>query len=83
MTFLGHANQEADSMRRSNISMSLPKHLYPLAKSFPIPSEWLFVDDINARTNNIKAQEKSFKVDRNCFQPKMTFDRQANFPKQN
>ena len=58
--------------------MSLPKHLYPLAKSFPIPSEWLFVDDINARTNNIKAQE-----DRNCFQPKMTFDRQANFPKQN
>ena len=63
--------------------MSLPKHLYPLAKSFPIPSEWLFVDDINARTNNIKAQEKSFKVDRNCFQPEMTFDRQANFPKQN
>ena len=25
MTFLGHANQEADSIRRTNIAMSLPK----------------------------------------------------------
>ena len=39
MTFLGHANQEADSIRRTNIAMSLPKDLYPLAKDVPIPSE--------------------------------------------
>ena len=31
MTFLGLANQEADSIRRTNIAMSLPKDLYPLA----------------------------------------------------
>ena len=30
MTFLGLANQEADSIRRTNIAMSLPKDLYPL-----------------------------------------------------
>ena len=39
MTFLGHANQEADSIRRTNIAMSLPKDLYPLVKDVPIPSE--------------------------------------------
>ena len=32
MTFLGHANQDADSIRRTNIALSLPKDLYPLAK---------------------------------------------------
>ena len=39
MTFLGHANQEADSIRRTIIAMSLPKDLCPLAKDVPIPSE--------------------------------------------
>ena len=56
MTLLGHANQEADSIKRTSIAMSLPKGLYPLAKDVPIPSEWLFGDNINARINNIKAQ---------------------------
>ena len=79
MTFLGHANQEAGSIRRTNIAMSLPKDLYPLAKDAPMPSKWLFGDDINARINNIKA----FKVDKTCFKPERTFDRQAYFPKQN
>ena len=36
MTFLGHANQESDFIRRTNIAMSLPKDLYPLAKDVPI-----------------------------------------------
>ena len=83
MTFVGHANQEADSIRRTNIAMPLPKDLYPLAKGVPIPSEWLFGDDINARINNIKAQQKAFKVDKTYFKPKRTFDRQAYFSKQN
>ena len=61
ITFLGHANQEADSIRRAIIAMLLPKDLYPLAKDLPIPPEWLFGDDINARVNNIKAQQKAFK----------------------
>ena len=61
MTFLGHANQEADSIRRVNIAMSLPKNLYPLAKGVPITSEWLCGDDINTRINHIKAQQKVFK----------------------
>ena len=64
MTFLGHANQEADSIRRINIAMSLPKDLYPLAKGVPRASEWLFGDDINTRINNIEAQQKAFKVDK-------------------
>ena len=83
MTFLGHANQEADSIRRTNIAMSLTKDLYPLAKDVPIPSEWLFGDDINTRINNIKAQQKAFKVDKTYFKPESIFDRQAYFPKQN
>ena len=44
--------------------MSLPKDLYHLAKDVPIPSEWLFGDDINARINDIKSQQKAFKVDK-------------------
>ena len=32
MTFLGHANQEADSIRRTNTAMSLPNELSPVAK---------------------------------------------------
>ena len=63
ITFLDHANQEPDSIRRTNIAM-------------PIPSEWLFGDDINARINNIKAQQKAFKVDKTYFKPERTFDRQ-------
>ena len=83
MTFLGHANQEAHSIRRTNIAMSLPKDSYPQAKDVPIPSEWLFGDDINARINNIKAQQKTFKVDKTYFTPERAFDRQGYFPKQN
>ena len=83
MTFLGHANQEADSIRRTNITVSLPKDLYPLVKEVPKLSECLFDDDINARINNIKAQQKTFKVDKTYFNPERAFDRQAYFPKQN
>ena len=57
MTFFGHANQDADSIRRPNTAISLPKELYSLAKDVP---ESLFGDDINPRINNIKAQQKSF-----------------------
>ena len=74
MTFLVYANQEADSIRRTNIPMSLPKDLYPLSKDVPIPSEWLLGDGINARINNIKAQQKAFKVDKTYFKPDRTFD---------
>ena len=81
MAFLGHANQEADFIRRINIVVSLPKDLYPLAKDVPTPSEWLFDDDINERINNIKAQQKAFKLDKTYFKPERKFDRQANFPK--
>ena len=83
MTFLSHANQEADPIRRTTIAMSPPKDAYPLAKDVPIPSEWLFGDDINARANNIKAQQKAFTEDKTYFKPERTFDRQAYFPKQN
>ena len=83
ITFLGRANQEADCIRRTNIVMLLPKELYPLAKDVPIPLEWLFGDDINARINNIRAQQKAFQVDKTYFKPERTFDRQAYFPKQN
>ena len=76
MTFLGHANQEAHSIRKTNIAMLLTKDLYPLAKYVIILSEWLFGDDI-------KAQQKAFKVDKTYFEPERTFDRQAYFPKQN
>ena len=48
MNFLGHANQEADSIKRTKIEMSLPKDLYPLAEDVSIPSEWLSGGDINA-----------------------------------
>ena len=75
MTFLGHANQEAHSIRKTNIAMLLTKDLYPLAKYVTILSEWLFGDDI-------KAQQKAFKVDKTYFEPERTFDRQASFPKQ-
>ena len=83
MTFLGHANQEIDSIGRANIAMSLPKDSYPLVKDVPIPSEWLFSDDINARINNIKAQQKAFKVNKNYFKSERIFDRKAYFPKKN
>ena len=63
--------------------MLLPKELYPLAKDVPIPLEWLFGDDINARINNIRDQQKAFKVDKTYFKPERTFDRQGYFPKQN
>ena len=63
--------------------MLLPKELYPLAKDVPIPLEWLFGDDINARINNIRAQQKAFQVDKTYFKPERKFDRQAYFPKQN
>ena len=39
MTFLRHANQEEDFIRRAKIVMSLPKDLHSLAKDMPIPSE--------------------------------------------
>ena len=39
MTFLGHANQEAHSIRKTNIAMLLTKDLYPLAKYVTILSE--------------------------------------------
>ena len=82
ITFLGHANQEAGSIRRTSIAMSLPKYLYLLAKNVPIPSEWIFGDDINTRINNIKAQQKAFKVDKTYFNPEKTFDNgQVYFPK--
>ena len=58
MAFVGYANQEVDSTRRTNIAMSLPKELYPLAKDAPIPSEWLFGDDIDAMISYTKAQQK-------------------------
>ena len=83
MTFLGHANQEAGPIGRTNIAMSLPKDSYPLVKDVPIPSEWVFCDDINARIKNIKAQQKAFKVNKNYFKSERIFDRQAYFPKQN
>ena len=82
MTFLGHASQEANSIRRTNIAMSLPKD-FSLVKDVPIPSEWLFGDNIDARINNIKAQQKTFKVDKAYFKPERKFDRQAYFSKQN
>ena len=46
MTFPGHANLEAYSIRRTeitNTAMPLSKELYPLAKDVQIPSKWLFV----------------------------------------
>ena len=78
ITFLGHANQEVDSIKRTSIAMSLPRDLYPLAEDVPIPSEWLFGGDINARINNIKIEQKVFRVDKTYF----TFDRQTYFPKE-
>ena len=39
MTFLGHANQEVDSIKRTSIAMSLLRDLYPLAEDVPVPSE--------------------------------------------
>ena len=83
MTFLGHANQKADSLRRTNIVMSLPKNLYSLAKDVPVTSEWLFGDDINSRINDIKTQQRAVKVDKTYLKPERIFDRQAQFPKQN
>ena len=52
-----------------------------LAKDVSIPSKWLFHDDINERINNVKAQQKGFKVDKTYFKPESTFDGQACFPK--
>ena len=70
MESLGHANQEADFIRRTNIVMSLPKNLHPLAKDVPIPPEWLFGDDIKAKVNYIQAQQKAIKVDQTYFESK-------------
>ena len=56
MTFLSHANQDADSITRTNIAVPLLKDLYRLVKDVLIPSEWFFGDDKNALINNIKAQ---------------------------
>ena len=69
MTFLGHANQEVDSIRRTSIVISLPKDLYPLAKNVPILSGWLFGDDKNAKINNVTVQQKDFKVEKTYFKP--------------
>ena len=63
--------------------MSIPKDFYILGKDVPIPSEWLFVDDINTRINNIKDQQKAFKVDKIYFKPERIFYWQAYFFKQN
>ena len=60
-------------MRRTNIVTSLPNELYPLAKDVPIPSDWLFGDDINARINSIKTQQKVVKVDKTYFKPERTY----------
>ena len=54
-----------------------------MTKDVPIPSEWLFGDDINTRINKIKAQQKAFKVYKTYFKSERTFDKQAYFPKQN
>ena len=43
MTFLSHANQEGDSIRRINIAMSLPKDLYPPPKDASIPRGFLVI----------------------------------------
>ena len=70
MTFLGYENQKADSIRKKNINISLlPKDLYPLAKDIPTSSEWFFGDDINAKVNNMKAQQKAFIVHKIYFKP--------------
>ena len=45
--------------------------------------QYLHSNDINARINNIKAQQKAFKVDKTYFNPERTFNRQAYFTKQN
>ena len=62
--------------------MSLPKDLYPLAKDVSIPSKWLFGDDINARINNIKAQQNAFKVDKTHLKSERIFYGLAYFSKQ-
>ena len=80
--FLGHANQEAGSIRRTKIALSLPKYLYSLAKDVPVPSEWLFGDDINVRINNIGAHQKVFKVDEIYFKLGRPFDKQSFLAKQ-
>ena len=58
---------------RTNIATSLPNELYPLAKDVPIPSEWLLDDDINARINNIKTQQKALNADKTYFKPERTY----------
>ena len=78
MTFLSHANQEADSITRTNIATSLPKDLYRLVKDVPTPSEWFFGDDINALINNIKAQQKAFRVDKTYFKSERKLDIEIN-----
>ena len=82
-TFLGHANQQVDSIRRTNIAMSLPKDLYPLAKYLSMPSEWIFGEAINAKINNIKNQQKAFEIGKTFFKSENTFHRQTYFPRQN
>ena len=53
-----------------------------LAKVAPIPSQWLFGDDRNARVNNIKAKQNAVKADKTYFKPEKTFDRQTCFAQQ-
>ena len=77
MKFLGHANQEADSIKKTRIEMSLLKDLYPPAEDVSIPSEWLFGGDINRRINNGKVPQKVSTVNKTYFKRERTFDRQA------
>ena len=79
--FLGYAHLEADFITGTNIATSLPKDLYLIAKDVSIPSKWFFGDDINARVNNVKAQQKVFKIGKTYFKPVRTFNRQHCFPK--
>ena len=63
--------------------MSLPKDLYPLAKYLSMPSEWIFGEDINAKINNIKNQQKALEIGETFFKSENTFHRQTYFPRQN
>ena len=84
MTFLGHANQEVDSIRRTNIAMSLSNKIF--ISSGKISFNAFRVDDgdgINARMNNKKNQQKTFEIGKTFFKSEKTFHRQTYFPKQN
>ena len=53
--------------------MSLPNELYHLTNDVPVTSDQLFGDDINTSINNIKAQQKAFKVNKTYFNPERTY----------